>query len=179
MTRRPVFTTRTIDRATSVIGIKCCRRRDARALPVLLKRSLRRWRQIESLHTRTVATAPIHRRAGTTGRHEGPFRRQVAMIGLARTNCGGFHPRTVFQIPDIGENYQGDTCTNTPRQYRQVGDPLPRRACLRRSKVPNRALHPHSRHQTHRNEDRHGQSRLQHPTIYLPGADQRHMKRTA
>ena len=58
-------------------------------------------------------------------------------------------------------------------QQREIENPLACRACVRRAKASDGAVHPNHRDRPSNVQDRNGQSRLQHQTIYLPAQDRR------
>jgi Transposase domain (DUF772) len=57
----------------------------------------------------------------------------------------------------------------------KIENPLACRACVRRAKGSDGAIHQNYRDRPSNDQDRNGQSRLQHQTIYLPAQDRRRM----
>ena len=64
----------------------------------------------------------------------------------------------------------GNARGDTPSQQRKIENPLPGRACLCRAEGPHGPVHPDHRHRSGDDQDRLGQSRLQHQTVAVPAS---------
>ena len=60
-------------------------------------------------------------------------------------------------------------------QQCEIENPLACRACVRRAKGSDGAIHQNYRDRPSNDQDRNGKSRLQHQTLYLPAQDRRRM----
>ena len=69
--------------------------------------------------------------------------------------------------PDARDDAAGQQC--------EIENPLACRACLRRAKGSDGAIYPNYRDRPSNDQDRNGQSRLQHQTLYLPARGRRRM----
>jgi hypothetical protein len=93
----------------------------------------------------------------------------ITELGAARLRTG---PRQGWE-EHVVARLKLDSCRH-PEQC-QIENPLACRACVRKAKGSDRALHQNYRDRPSNGQDRNGQSHLQHQTLYLPAQDRRRM----